>query len=164
MGVWFSASAVAPALSAAWHLDDSGRAWLTMSVQAGFVAGALLSALLNLSDRLPAHRLFAASAIAASASTASISAIANGLGTAVALRFLTGFFLAGVYPVGMKIVATWTKEDRGLGIGLLVGALTLGSATPQLLNAIGASGDWKLLLYVASASAAVGGIIAGIFV
>jgi MFS family permease len=164
MGVWFSASAVAPALSAAWQLDDSGRAWLTMSVQAGFVAGALLSALLNLSDRLPAHRLFAASAIAASASTASISAIANGLGTAVVLRFLTGFFLAGVYPVGMKIVATWTKEDRGLGIGLLVGALTLGSAGPQLLNALGAGSDWRLLLYISSACAAAGGCFAGLFV
>jgi MFS family permease len=164
MAVWFSASAVAPALSTLWKLDDSGRAWLTMSVQAGFVAGALLSALLNLSDRVSAPLLFAFSALAASLSTALIPAIANGLGAAVALRFLTGFFLAGVYPVGMKIVATWTKEDRGLGIGLLVGALTLGSATPQLLNALGVSGDWKLLLYVASASAAAGGIIAGIFV
>jgi MFS family permease len=164
MAVWFSASAVAPALSSLWQLDDSGRAWLTMSVQAGFVAGALLSALLNLSDRLPAHLLFAWSALAASLSTASIAAIANGLGPAVVLRFLTGFFLAGVYPVGMKIVATWTKEDRGLGIGLLVGALTLGSAAPQLLNVIGASGDWKLLLYVAAGCAAVSGVIAGLFV
>src|SRR6185295_7358761 len=107
MGVWFSASAVAPALSTLWQLDDSGRAWLTMSVQAGFVVGALLSALLNLSDRLPAARLFASSAIAASASTAAIAVFADGLNVAVALRFLTGFFLAGVYPVGMKIVATW---------------------------------------------------------
>src|SRR5580692_6699077 len=169
MAVWFSASAVAPALSSAWQLDDSGRAWLTMSVQAGFVAGALLSALLNLSDRLPSHLLFAWSAVAASASTMAIAAVAHGLGAAVALRFLTGFFLAGVYPVGMKIVATWTKEDRGLGIGLLVGALTLGSAGPQLLNALGAwrhslPDDWKLLLYIAAGSAAVGGLIAGLFV
>jgi MFS family permease len=164
MAVWFSASAVAPALSSLWQLDDSGRAWLTMSVQAGFVAGALLSALLNLSDRLPAHLLFAVSAMAASLSTAAIAAIANGLGAAVTLRFLTGFFLAGVYPVGMKIVATWTKADRGLGIGLLVGALTLGSAGPQLLNALGASSDWKLLLYIAAGCAAAGGIIAALFV
>lgn len=168
MAVWFSASAVAPALSAAWQLDDSGRAWLTMSVQAGFVTGALLSALLNLSDRWPAHVLFAWSAVAAGASTMAIAAAARGLGVAVALRFLTGFFLAGVYPVGMKIVATWTKEDRGLGIGLLVGALTLGSAGPQLLNALGAwrhglPDDWKPLLYVAAGSAAAGGLIAGSF-
>ncbi len=164
MGVWFSASAVAPALSAAWSLDDSGRAWLTMSVQAGFVAGALISALLNLADRIPAHLLFAWSAIAASLSTALIAAKAGGLTPAVALRFLTGFFLAGVYPVGMKIVATWTTKDRGLGIGLLVGALTLGSAAPHLLNALGVTSDWRMLLYAASAGAAAGGFIAALFV
>ncbi len=164
MGVWFSASAVAPALSSAWSLDDSGRAWLTMSVQAGFVAGALISALLNLADRIPAHLLFAWSAIAASASTALIAANAEGLAAAVVLRFLTGFFLAGVYPVGMKIIATWTVEDRGLGIGLLVGALTLGSAGPQLLNALKIAGDWRVLLYIASAAAAAGGLIAAAFV
>lgn len=164
MGVWFSASAVAPALSAAWSLDDSGRAWLTMSVQAGFVAGALLSALLNLADRIPAHLFFAWSAIAASASTAMIAARAEGLALAVALRFLTGFFLAGVYPVGMKIVATWTDKDRGLGIGLLVGALTLGSAGPHLLNALGVTSDWRVLLYASSAAAALGGFVAALFV
>jgi MFS family permease len=164
MAVWFSASAVAPALSSAWLLDDSGRAWLTMSVQAGFVAGALASALLNLADRVPAHLLFAWSAIAASVATAAIAATAHGLGSAVILRFLTGLFLAGVYPVGMKIVATWTKEDRGLGIGLLVGALTLGSAGPHLLNALGIGTDWRMVLYVSAANAAAGGIIAGLFV
>jgi MFS family permease len=164
MGVWFSASAVAPALSAAWSLDDSGRSWLTMSVQAGFVIGALVSALFNLADRIPAHLLFAWSAVAASASTALIAARAEGLGLAVALRLLTGFFLAGVYPVGMKIVATWTKEDRGLGIGLLVGALTLGSAGPHLLNALGVASDWRMLLYMSAASAALGGLIAAAFV
>lgn len=164
MGVWFSASAVAPALSAAWSLDDSGRAWLTMSVQGGFVLGALVSAVLNLADRAPAHLLFAWSAAAASASTALIAARAHGLATAVALRFLTGFFLAGVYPVGMKIIATWTKEDRGLGIGLLVGALTLGSAGPHLLNALGITGDWRVLLYTSAVGAAAGGAIAAAFV
>lgn len=164
MGVWFSATAVAPALSNLWHLDYSGRAWLTMSVQAGFVAGALLSALLNLADRLPAQRLFAITALAASLSTAAIPFTANGLGSTLALRFLTGFFLAGVYPVGMKIVATWTTSDRGLGIGLLVGALTLGSAAPQLLNALDSINDWRLLLYIAAAGSALGGLIAAMFV
>ena len=164
MGVWFSASAVAPALASLWQLDDSGRAWLTMSVQGGFVAGALASALLNLADRIPAHLLFAWSALAAGASTAAIAAFADGLAPAVVLRFLTGFFLAGVYPVGMKIVATWTKEDRGLGIGLLVGALTIGSAAPHLLNVFGAADDWRMLLYLASAGTAAGGIIAALFV
>jgi MFS family permease len=141
MAVWFSASAVVPTLTAAWRLDEAGRAWLTMSVQAGFVAGAFGSAVLNLADRLPARWLFTLSALAASLATAFIPLAAHGLALALPLRFLTGLFLAGVYPVGMKIMATWTKADRGLGIGLLVGALTLGSAAPHLLNALGAAGD-----------------------
>jgi len=164
MGVWFSATAVAPALASAWGLDDSGKSWLTMSVQLGFVAGALVSVIFNLADRVPAQILFAISALAAGAATACIAIFANRLAPAVLLRSLTGFFLAGVYPVGMKIVATWTDKDRGLGIGLLVGALTLGSAGPQLLNSLGIGEDWRALLYTASAFAAAGGLIAAIFV
>src|SRR5688572_9754995 len=137
MAVWFSASAVVPALSAAWGLDESGRSWLTMSVQGGFVVGAFGSALLNLSDRMSTRILFAASAFLAAGATALIPLAAGSLDLALPLRFLTGLFLAGVYPVGMKIMATWTKEDRGLGIGLLVGALTVGSAAPHLINATG---------------------------
>ena len=102
--------------------------------------------------------------MAASVSTMAIGVWAHGLASAVALRSLTGFFLAGVYPVGMKIVATWTKEDRGLGIGLLVGALTLGSAAPQLLNALASSNDWKMVLYISAAGAAAGGWMAAAFV
>ena len=78
------------------------------------------------------------------------------------LRFLTGVFLAGVYPIGMKIMSTWTKEDRGLGIGLLVGALTIGSAAPHLLNALGGLGAWQQVLYLAAGLATIGGVI-GIF-
>jgi MFS family permease len=171
MAVWFSASAVVPALAADWELGDTGRAWLTMSVQAGFVVGALGSALLNLADRIPARRLFTLSALLAGLATASIPALAHGLGLALVLRALTGMFLAGVYPVGMKIMATWTKEDRGLGIGLLVGALTLGSAAPHLLNALspsvwgsGEAGDWKPVLYLSAGLAAAGGLIAVLFI
>ncbi len=164
MAVWFSASAVVPALTTAWELHDAGRAWLTMSVQIGFVAGAFGSALLNLADRVPARRLLAASALLAALATALIPTLATGLTLALPLRFLTGLFLAGVYPVGMKIMATWTKEDRGLGIGLLVGALTLGSASPHLLNAVGGVDDWKPVLYLAAALAALGGLIAAVFI
>jgi MFS family permease len=164
MAVWFSASAVVPALTEAWALSDSGRAWLTMSVQIGFVTGALGSALLNLADRFPARRLFTASALLAALATALIPALASGLALAVVLRFFTGLFLAGVYPVGMKIMATWTKEDRGLGIGLLVGALTLGSAAPHLLSAFGGVGAWKRVLYSAAALAAAGSLIAALFI
>lgn len=160
MAVWFSASAVAPQLAKLWQLGDGGRAGLTISVQLGFVAGALVSALFNISDRAPAHVLFACSAIAAAATTAAIPALGVSFALVIALRALTGFFLAGVYPVGMKIMATWTVEDRGWGIGLLIGALTLGSAYPHLLQAYGRTGDWRTLLYQAAASAALGGIIA----
>lgn len=164
MSVWFSASAVVPALSSSWSLDESGRAWLTMSVQGGFVVGAFGSTLLNLADRLPARQLFAASALLAALSTALIPLMADGLGLAIFLRFLTGLFLAGVYPVGMKIMATWTKEDRGFGIGLLVGALTLGSAAPHLINASGGVGDWQPVLYGSAGLAAFGALIALLFV
>jgi len=164
MAAWFSASAVVPALTAEWSLDDSGKAWLTMSVQIGFVVGAFGSAVLNLADRIPTRRLFTLSAWAAAAATALIPIVATHLGPALVLRFLTGMFLAGVYPVGMKIMATWTKEDRGLGIGMLVGALTVGSAAPHLLNALGGVKDWETVLYLAAALAALGGVIAIIFV
>jgi Nitrate/nitrite transporter len=164
MAVWFSASAVVPALTDAWHLNDSGRAWLTMSVQVGFVAGAFGSALLNLADRVSARVLFTASALLAAIATALIPLAATGLWLALPLRFLTGMFLAGVYPVGMKIMATWTREDRGLGIGLLVGAVTLGSASPHLVNAFGGVGDWKPVLYLSAALAAFGGLMAALFI
>jgi MFS family permease len=162
MAVWFSASAVVPALTVAWDLNDSGRAWLTMSVQVGFVLGAFGSAVLNLPDRMPAHRLFALSALLAAAATGLIPLLARGLGAALILRFLTGLCLAGVYPVGMKIVATWTQRDRGLGIGLLVGALTLGSAAPHLLNALGGLGSWQNVLFGAAGLAALGGLLASL--
>lgn len=146
MAVWFSATAVIPGLSALWQLSDSGRAWLTMAVQIGFVVGALGSTLLNLADRVPARRLFAVSALLAGLLTLAIPILARGIVLALLLRLLTGVLLAGVYPVGMKIVATWTKADRGLGIGLLVGALTVGSASPHLINALGGVEDWRLVL------------------
>lgn len=164
MSVWFSASAVVPALTQAWSLDDSGRAWLTMSVQIGFVVGAFASALFNLSDLIPARKLFTVSALLAGLSTAMIALFAASLAPALVFRFLTGLFLAGVYPVGMKIMATWTQKDRGLGIGLLVGALTLGSAAPHLLNAFGGVNDWQSVMLWAATLAGIGGLIAMFFV
>ena len=165
MGPWFAASAVLPQLRAEWALDAGLASWLTMSVQLGFVTGALGSAVLNLPDRVSLPRLFAGSALLAAAATALIPALHAGPGLALVLRFLTGFALAGVYPPGMKLVATWCKEDRGFGIGLLVGALTLGSALPHLLNAVpllGAEGmpPWRSVLYATSAMAVAAAVIA----
>jgi MFS family permease len=159
MSVWFSASAVVPALTRAWNLDSAGQAWITMSVQIGFVVGAFGSAVLTLADRISAQRLMSASALLAGLTTALIPFLAREAGSALVLRFLTGVFLAGVYPVGMKVISTWTREDRGLGIGLVVGALAIGSASPHLLNALGGVGDWQPVLWLAAAAAGVGGLL-----
>ena len=164
MSVWFSASAVVPALTAAWNLGPAGQAWLTMTVQLGFVAGAFGSALLNLADRLPSRLFFAVSALLAGAATAAIPAAGGNVAAALLLRAATGLLLAGVYPVGMKIMATWTREDRGWGIGLLVGALTLGSAAPHLIRALGGVRAWQPVLYWSGALAAAGGLVAFLFV
>jgi len=159
MGLWFSATAVTPALADAWQLDTAGVSWLTLAVQIGFVTGAFLSALFNVADVWPARHVFALGAFIAAVANVTIAVLGNGLGLALPLRFLTGFALAGVYPVGMKIMATWMKEDRGLGLGLLVGALTVGSASPHLLRAFGGVDQWRSVLYLASLLAVVGGLI-----
>jgi MFS family permease len=134
-----------------------------MSVQLGFVIGALLSALTNLSDILPAPRLMAFSALLAALATVLI-AFATSFPMALILRLLTGIFLVGVYPVAMKIVSTWTQADRGLGIGIVVGALTIGNATPHIVNAWGGIGDWRFVIYSAAGLAALGGLIALLFI
>lgn len=168
MARWFSASAVVPQLIAEWGLTSSEQAWLTMSVQAGFVVGALLSALFNLADRLDSRHLFAVSALAGAVLNGTMAYAPLGIAEMLAWRFLTGVTLAGVYPPGMKLMATWCKEDRGLGIGLLVGALTLGSALPHLFNALpwlGASGmpPWRSVILTASGLAVVAAVlVAGI--
>ena len=168
--LWFSASAVVPQLTAAWSLSGGQQSWLTMSVQVGFVAGTLLSALLNLADRVALRWLIAGSALAGAACNAAIALFVRGPEAAMVLRFLTGMTMAGIYPPGMKLVATWCKEDRGLGIGLLVGALTVGSATPHLLNALPALlreidiPPWRPVLLASSVLALIAAGIAVRFV
>lgn len=164
MVVWFSASAVVPQLTELWDMDANGQAWLTMSVQIGFVVGAFASAVLTLADRIPARWFFIGSAAVAAITTAVFPILANSIETAVFLRFLTGVVLAGVYPVGMKIMATWTQKDRGLGIGLLVGALTVGSASPHLLRAFGGVGEWQTVMWAAAGLAGLGALIGLLFV
>lgn len=170
MGLWFSAPAVVPQLTVEWDLTGNQQSWLTMSVQAGFVIGALVSAVINLADRVQPQYLVAVSALAGAMFNASIALFADSADVAMVFRVLTGVCLAGVYPPGMKLMATWCKEDRGLGIGLLVGALTIGSASPHLINALPFRGGetgmppWRSVLIVASVSAAIGAAIAGAFV
>lgn len=159
MSLWFSASAVTPALTTAWDLTPGGVAWLTMSVQIGFVVGAFLSALFNIADVWPPRLVFAWGATVGAVANALIAAVATDLPLALGLRFVTGFALAAVYPVGMKIMVTWMKEDRGLGLGLLIGALTIGSASPHLIRGFGGFHAWQPVLYVASGLAFLGGLL-----
>ena len=163
MALWFSASAVAPTLVEQWQLSKSGEAWLTMSVQIGFVVGAFLSALLNLSDIIKARYVFSIGAFVGAIFNGSIGLFVEGAGAAIILRFFTGVCLAGVYPPAMKIMATWFKSGRGMAIGILVGALTVGSAFPHLLKVIGHP-DWRQLMLIASALSIAAGLICLIFV
>jgi len=158
MAPWFSASAVAPTLARVWQLSPTTTAWLTISVQLGFVAGALVSAVFTLADRVSARRLVAGSAVLAAAATLGVAA-APSITLGITCRLLTGAALAGVYPPGMKIAAGWFKEGRGLAIGVLVGALTLGSASPHLVRWAVSPAAWRVVLVVAAVSAIAGGLL-----
>ena len=133
MSLWFSASAVSVELQSAWSLSQTQAGWLTSIVQLGFVAGTAVAAVLNLADVVPARTYFASCA-AAGALVNALLVVAPGFGPALATRFATGFFLAGVYPPGMKMAATWFRHGRGLAIGTIVGALTVGKAAPWLMK------------------------------
>lgn len=158
MSLWFAASAVSGPLAARWSLSPAETGWLTTIVQLGFVCGTAASAMLNLADVIPSKRLFAASAVAGAAANAAILA-APGYESVLVLRFFTGFFLAGVYPPAMKMIATWFRAQRGLAIGAIVGALTVGKATPYLVNAIPDAGIAPVLL-----TASVGALAAALLV
>ncbi len=139
MSLWFAASAVVGQYRTLWGLSVSQAAWLTTMVQAGFVVGTAIAALLNLADVIPARRLFAASAVAGALANGLLLA-APGYRAALLCRFATGVALAGVYPPAMKMIATWFRARRGLAIGTIVGALTVGKATPYLVHAIPGAG------------------------
>lgn len=160
MTVWFSATAAGPAIAREFALGTSARAWLTMAVQAGFVAGTLLTALTNTADVINPRRLFLVGGIAAAVVNAALAVVPTAAAIVV-LRFLTGAALAWVYPPGMKIVAGWFREQRGAALGVVVGALTLGSAFPHFLAWLGAGLPWRTLVCAASICAAAGGIIVG---
>jgi MFS family permease len=159
MTLWFSVSAVGPELAAAWGLSGVETAWLTNAVQLGFVVGALLSALFTVSDVIKPRYLFSASALVGAAATVIIATSVSSFLPAVALRLLTGVALAGVYPPGMKIMAGWFRAGRGFAIGVLVGALTVGSAMPHLLRGVGGVGRPTLVLLGAAGFALVGAVL-----
>ncbi len=158
MSTWFSASAVIPQLREDWVLSASAGAWLTIAVQLGFVAGALLSSALTLADVVPPHRVVFAGSLGAAGANA-LLLLAGGAASAIPLRAATGLFLAGVYPPALKLMATWFRRGRGTALGVVVGALTVGSAMPYLVNGLG-NVDWKLVIAVTSILTAIGGTIA----
>jgi MFS family permease len=159
MSVWFSASAVVPQLQDQWGITSAGAATLTGSVQIGFVVGALASALLSLADRMSPRVLISVSALGAAAANAGVALLADGLASALPLRFATGVFLAGVYAPGLALMAGWFRRRLGLALGAVVGALTLGSGAPHLIAAIGTP-QWQRVLLVGSALAVVAGGVA----
>ena len=136
LSAWMTATALGPELQQRWGLTASQVGWLTTIVQLGFVAGTAVGAILNLADVLSSRAYFAASALLAAAANA-LLLLVPGYGFALVVRFATGFFLAGVYPPGMKMISTWFRSARGLAIGTVVGALTVGKAAPYLLKALG---------------------------
>jgi len=158
MSLWFTSSAVLPDMLREADISPVAQALLASGVQAGFVIGALISAILGIADRYDPRRVFAISAVLAAVVNAALLIAPLGGEIAIGLRFLTGALLAGVYPVGMKIAVGWGTKDRGLLIGLLVGALTLGSAAPHLLSFIGGA-EWRLAITVTSLVAGSGGLL-----
>jgi len=158
MSLWFAASAVSGSLVSRFSLSPAQTGWLTTIVQLGFVAGTAVSAMLNLADVIPSKRLFASAAFVGAIVNAAIIA-APSYAVLLALRFATGFCLAGVYPPAMKMISTWFKSQRGLAIGTIVGALTVGKATPYLVHALPNVGVDAVLL-----TASAGALIAGLLV
>jgi len=159
MSLWFATAAVFEPLLLRWQVDATQGAWLTMAVQLGFVAGALALALTNLADRIAPRKVFACGAWLGALATLVLAWAPVSWAVAVLLRGLTGMTLAAVYPVGMKIMTTWMKADRGLGLGLLVGALTVGSASPHLFRALAPRAEPTAILTAAVLAATTAGAI-----
>ncbi|MBU8819664.1 MFS transporter [Mycolicibacterium goodii] len=157
MSVWFSASFVAPQLVQVWHLSAAGSSLLTIAVQLGFVVGAVASAATGLADAVAAPRLMCVGAIGAAAANVALL-WADGLTTAVPLRLLTGMCLAAIYPPALKEISTWFRAGRGTALGVMIGALTLGSALPHLVRSFG-NVPWQQVIVVTSVMTAAGGLL-----
>ena len=158
MSLWFSATAAAPSIASEFQLQPGTMAWLTMAVQGGFVVGTLVTAVTNLADAVNARRLFAMGCLAGAAANAGIT-LAPSTAIIIFLRFCTGASLAWVYPPGMKIAAGWFLERRGTALGVVVGAVGLGSALPHLLASVGASFPWRAVILTSSALALAGAAV-----
>ena len=161
VSLWFSANGAADDLALAWALQPADLGWLTNAVQAGFIAGTLVLSLTGLADRYPASRIFAVCACAGAGFNGLFALGAHGLGTALPSRFAVGLCLAGIYPLGMKLVVSWAPERAGAALSLLVGMLTLGTALPHGIRAAGAQWPWQAVVGASSVLALVGAILVG---
>jgi MFS family permease len=157
MSPWFSATAVLPQLRVLYGFDDSVGAWLTIAVQLGFVLGAVGSAASGLADRVPLRALVTGSALAVAFCNA-LLLVAHSPMQWLLLRMATGVCLAGVYPPAMKLVATWFVQGRGLALGVLIGAITIGSASPHLLGALGGA-RWQAVIVATSVATLAGAVL-----
>jgi MFS family permease len=154
--LWFSANSAADDLRRLWGLTTTDIGWLTDAVQAGFIVGTMAFALTGLADRFPASRLFAISSVVGAAFNAAFATFASGLGSAMALRFVVGLSLAGIYPLGMKLIVGWDPGSAGRSLGWLVGMLTLGTALPHGIRMIGGNAPWQSVILASSVLAIVG--------
>src|SRR5580698_7511732 len=152
---WFSATAITPELKREWQLSPFVLSWLTIGVQIGFVCGALAASLVNLPDIVRLNRLMALCALLAAVANASLL-LAHGPTSAIAARIVTGFALAGVYPPALKLVSTWFNRDRGLALGTVVGALTLGSSMPHLFRSLSTFVDWRFVVKMSTLATSIG--------
>ena len=160
--LWFAGNALLPDLERRLALGDHGVAAVTSAVQLGFIAGTLVFAVLSLADRYPARAVFLVSALCgavANAALLGLPLLESGYAPLLALRFVTGFFLAGIYPVGMKIAASWYRTGLGGALGFLVGALVLGTALPHLVRGLGGGLPWETVAVTLSLLAAAGGVL-----
>jgi MFS family permease len=157
LSVWFSTNAIAPALERVKGLSADDLAWLTVSVQIGFVFGTLVSSVLNLADRYNARGLFATSAVLAALCNLAVIPL-DGYWPLLAARFATGAFLAGVYPPAMKILSGWFLRGRGMALGAMIAALTLGSGSPHLLRSLFVD-NWEATIIASTALAIWGGLM-----
>jgi len=157
--LWFASNAVLPELQIEWQLPASSIGYVTSSIQLGFVVGTLCFAFFVISDRFSPRIVFFACSLLGALSNSGIYFLEDGFGYLLLLRFITGFFLAGIYPVGMQIAAGWYEKGLGKALGLLVGALVLGTAFPHLLNSIGKSFDWQNVIVSISLLSVFGGLL-----
>src|SRR5882757_5325476 len=161
MSLWFTGTAVIPQITTLWHSGLALGSWLTIAVQIGFSIGAITFALFNIPDVFSPIKVLVVSAVAAAAANAAFALLAAQPLSAILLRGATGFFLAGVYPVGRKIIAGWFQRGRGLALGIMIGALTVGSAAPHAANAIGGI-PWRGVVLLGSVQALLGALIVGL--